>query len=316
MVAMFVVVAEVDGVDPEVSFNPYMLEGGGDIRPNHTIPVMAEAANVAYLMTRRCLHKQPAVAVFAFVAVRPLFADNLAKIPPLLISLRIFPESRLRSKFTLCKGENRSLPILLSSTVAIPGVASVEGLKLFGVELAELAAATAALLVLLIWLQADDDASLADVIETSTRLVEGVLSSIPSPRQRNEMLILGIWVLRGKKNKRTRNHNHVTGGRWNGWMAGRACRPLYQSSTRLKVDLPVHCGSSIFEYADAEGNATSLDQSLEYAQDTFGLQTMNQEGRLVLTENWPGDTTHMSWLRVSAIPQKRKVCLTFEYFFI
>lgn len=168
---MFVVVAEVDGVDSEMSCELYMVEECGEIRTSHAIPVMADATNVAYLMARRCLHK-PTFAAFAFVAVRLLFVDNLvgAKMPPLLI----LPESLLRSKFTLCNGENKSLSLLLSSNVAIPGVASVEGLKLRSVCV-ELAAATVALLVLLIWL-------LADMIEAPPRLAEGVLSSIPSPR--------------------------------------------------------------------------------------------------------------------------------------
>ena len=181
---MFVVVADVDVVDPEMSCDPCVP--GSGIRRNHTIPVMTEAANIAYLMARRRPHKPPSCtfAAFAFVAVRLLLLVNLigAKIPP----LPIFPESRLRSKFTLCKGENRSLPLLLPSTVAIPGVASVEGWKLLSVCV-ELAVTTAALLlVLLILPQADDDASLADAIEASPRLVEGVLSAMPYPIQSGE----------------------------------------------------------------------------------------------------------------------------------
>ena len=159
---MFVVVAEVDVVDSEMSCELYMVEKCGEIRTSHAIPVMAEAANVAYLMARRCLHKPP-FAAFPFVAVRLLLPEFSvgAKIPPLLI----LPESRLRSKFTLCKGENKSLPLLLSSNVAIPGVASVEGLKVRSVCV-ELAAVTVALLVLLIWL-------LADMIEAPPMLAGG-----------------------------------------------------------------------------------------------------------------------------------------------
>ena len=63
--------------------------------------------------------------------------------------------------------------------------------------------------------------------------------------------------------------------------------------------------SSIFEYVDAEGNATSFNESLEYAQDTFGLQTMHQEGRLVL-QNWPG-MTHMSWIRVNNTSKEKSL---------
>lgn len=70
--------------------------------------------------------------------------------------------------------------------MAIPGVASVEGWKLLSVCV-ELAVTTAALLlVLLILPQADDDASLADAIEASPRLVEGVLSAMPYPIQSGE----------------------------------------------------------------------------------------------------------------------------------
>ena len=175
--------ADVDVVDSDMSCDPHMP--GSGIRRNHAIPAMTEAANIAYLMARRRPHKPPTFAAFAFVAVRLLLLVNLieAKIPP----LPIFPESRLRSKFTLCKGENRSLPLLLPSTVAIPGVASVEGWKLLSVCV-ELAVTTAALLlVLLILPQADDDASLADAIEASPRLVEGVLSAMPYPIQSGKL---------------------------------------------------------------------------------------------------------------------------------
>jgi hypothetical protein len=63
--------------------------------------------------------------------------------------------------------------------------------------------------------------------------------------------------------------------------------------------------SSIFEYVDAEGNATYLDESLEYARDTFGLQTMDKEKRLVL-QNWPGNT-HMSWIRVDKASNEKSL---------
>ena len=63
--------------------------------------------------------------------------------------------------------------------------------------------------------------------------------------------------------------------------------------------------SSIFEYVDSEGNATSLNESLEYAQDTFGLRTMHREGRLVL-QNWPGNS-HMSWIRVNNTSQEKSL---------
>mmetsp|Transcript_26666 Transcript_26666/g.76948 ORF Transcript_26666/g.76948 Transcript_26666/m.76948 type:complete len:373 (-) Transcript_26666:38-1156(-) len=80
-----------------------------------------------------------------------------------------------------------------------------------------------------------------------------------------------------------------------------------QKTNFLRVEKAVFLGSSgddcinpplssIFEYVDAEGNATSLSESLEFSQDTFGLKTMHQEGRLIL-QNWPGNT-HMSWIRV------------------
>lgn len=89
-----------------------------------------------------------------------------------------------------------------------------------------------------------------------------------------------------------------------------------QKSSFLRVERAIFLGSSdddcinpplssIFEYVDAEGNATSLDESLEYAQDTFGLQTMHKEGRLVL-QNWPGNT-HMSWIRVSNTSKEKSL---------
>lgn len=50
--------ADVDD-DPEESCDPYnMLQEGSWISPKHTIPPMAEATIVAYLIARRCPHKR------------------------------------------------------------------------------------------------------------------------------------------------------------------------------------------------------------------------------------------------------------------
>ena len=53
--------------------------------------------------------------------------------------------------------------------------------------------------------------------------------------------------------------------------------------------------SGIFQFVDGNGAATSLEQSYEYIQDTFGLKTMHDEDRLVV-ENHPGNL-HDSWVQ-------------------
>ena len=54
--------------------------------------------------------------------------------------------------------------------------------------------------------------------------------------------------------------------------------------------------SSVFRVVDDDGNPTRLKDSLEYEQDTFGLKTMDDEGRLVIKAYSGYD--HTEWLRV------------------
>eukprot|EP00578_Thalassiosira_sp_NH16_P018512 CAMPEP_0181098254 /NCGR_PEP_ID=MMETSP1071-20121207/12024_1 /TAXON_ID=35127 /ORGANISM="Thalassiosira sp., Strain NH16" /LENGTH=296 /DNA_ID=CAMNT_0023180829 /DNA_START=107 /DNA_END=994 /DNA_ORIENTATION=+ len=54
--------------------------------------------------------------------------------------------------------------------------------------------------------------------------------------------------------------------------------------------------SSVFRFVDDDGNPTRLKDSLEYEQDTFGLKTMDDEGRLVIKAYSGYD--HTEWLRV------------------
>mmetsp|Transcript_4184 Transcript_4184/g.8211 ORF Transcript_4184/g.8211 Transcript_4184/m.8211 type:complete len:349 (+) Transcript_4184:10-1056(+) len=57
--------------------------------------------------------------------------------------------------------------------------------------------------------------------------------------------------------------------------------------------------SGIFQFLDDNGDPTSLEQSYEYSQDSFGLKTMHDEDRLVI-ENHPGNL-HDSWVQNTSI---------------
>lgn len=55
--------------------------------------------------------------------------------------------------------------------------------------------------------------------------------------------------------------------------------------------------SSIFQFVDKDGNPASVEESVEYRTDAFGLRKMMEEGRAVLRD-CPGND-HMSWMKVS-----------------